>query len=284
MKDKIVIVTGANSGIGKETALELASRDATVILACRNPESGQSTQAEITAETGNDRVYFMPLDLASLDSVKEFAQAFQDRFDELHILINNAGLLPLTKQMTQDGFEMQFGVNHLGHFLLTKLLTPLLKKTEGARIISVSSMMHNLGKIDFDSFKGEKSYQPMRAYGQSKLANILFTKQLAKRLGTDGITAYSLHPGGVGTNIAGKSFIRRTVYKLIGGQMSPKRGAKTSIYLATEPGIESTTGGYYNEFCKEKPGSKLARDELLAERLWETSEQLLSDAGFAESA
>ena len=271
---KIIVITGANSGIGKETARVLAAQGHTIIMACRDAARAEAARQDIIATSGNDKVEVLPLDLASFQSIHAFAEAFCRRFDHLDILINNAGLIPFSKEMTADGFEMQIGVNHLGHFLLTRLLLPQLKAADHARIINVASMMHHIGKIDFDSFTGNKPYGLMKAYGQSKLANVLFTRELAQRLKADGISVFCLHPGGVGTNIAGRGFFRRNLYKLLGGFMSPARGAKTSIYLATEPGIENLSGRYFDEFCKVKPGSKRSQDMNLARRLWEESEKL----------
>ena len=271
---KVIVITGANSGIGKETARALAAQGHTIIMACRDVARAETARQDIIATSSNDKVIVLPLDLASFQSIHAFAEAFSSRFDHLDILINNAGLIPFGKEMTADGFEMQIGVNHLGHFLLTHLLLPQLKVADHARIINVASMMHHIGKIDFDSFTGNKPYGLMKAYGQSKLANVLFTRELAQRVKADGISVFCLHPGGVGTNIAGRGFFRRNLYKLLGGFMSPARGAKTSVYLATEPGIEHQSGSYFDEFCKVKPGSKLSQDMNLARRLWEESEKL----------
>lgn len=275
MTNKVAVITGANSGIGKETAKALAQQGVAVVMGCRDADRAETARQEIAAESDNSNVVVIPLDLASLQSVRDFVAEFERQYDHLDLLINNAGLFPFKKQITQDGYETQFGVNHLGHFLLTHLLMPRLQKAEQARVINVASMIHHLGKIDFDSFRGEKRYSPLGAYGQSKLANVLFTRELAKRCKGTSVTAYSLHPGAVGTNIAGRGLVRRTLYKLLGGYLTPARGAKTSIYLATAPGIESTSGSYYDEYCKVKPGSKRSRDAALAERLWQVSAQLL---------
>lgn len=276
LSNKIAIVTGANSGIGKETAQALATMGATVILACRDALSAERARLSIIKHSHNSNVEVLQLDLAKLASVRRFVAEFQQQYGQLDILISNAGLFPLSKQMTNDGFEMQFGVNHLGHFLLGNLLLPSMRKAEHARLIVVASMVHHIGKIDFASFRGETRYGPAKAYGQSKLANVLYAREFSRRYSKEGITAYALHPGMVGTNIAGRSLIRRTIYKLLGGIMSPARGAKTSIYLATEPSIEEHSGSYYDEFQKIKPGSKLSNDQELAAKLWKTSEQLVS--------
>lgn len=275
---KIIVITGANSGIGKATAIALAKQGATIVMACRDAERANAAIIEVLSASPNQTVEIMPLDLASIDSINAFAERFQKKYDRLDVLINNAGLVPIKKELTKDGFEMQMGVNHIGHFLLTTLLIPQLTAAKQSRVVTVASMIHNIGKIDFNSFYGERSYNTLVAYGQSKLANVLFTRELARRYASSGITAYCLHPGGVGTNIMGRGIVPRTVYRLIGGFMSPARGAKTSIYLASTPNIESLSGSYFNEFCKVKKGSKLSRDYALAERLWEASEKIVAPA------
>lgn len=274
MHNKVVIITGANSGIGFETVKALAAQGADVVMACRNADRAKTALDEIQDAVPSANIQAMSLDLASFESIKTFAKQFQARYQQLDVLINNAGLFPLTQQTTLDGFEMQFGVNHLGHFLLTHLLLPQLVAAGNARVINVASMLHQLGKIDFNSFKGEQAYRPMKAYGQSKLANVLFTRELARRYAQDGITSFSLHPGGVGTNIAGRGFIRRNLYKLMGGFMSPERGAQTSIYLASTPGIEEHSGEYFGDSSNKRHSSKAGQDMLMAKRLWDVSEQL----------
>ena len=276
MQGKIAVVTGANSGIGLETARALAARGATVVMACRDQGRAAAALADVLATSGNTAVSVLPLDLASFASIRRFAEHYQSVHPRLDLLINNAGLFPLRRQLTADGFELQFGVNHLGHFLLTQLLQPQLAAAGRARVINVSSMMHHLGTIDFASFRGEKPYWPLRAYAQSKLANVLFTRELARRHAGDGLSTFSLHPGGVGTNIFGRG-LARYVYRVLGGFMSPARGARTSIHLATVADIEARSGGYFDEFQNVKPGSTLSQDMALAARLWEESERLVGN-------
>ena len=271
MKDKIVIITGANSGIGFETAKALAEQGAQVVMACRDAVRAESALQALQQALPQAQVQLMSLDLASFDSIRAFAESFKSQFKQLDVLVNNAGLFPMTEQKTTEGFEMQFGVNHLGHFLLTHLLLPELKASGNARVVNVASMMHQLGKIDFESFKGEKVYRPLTAYGQSKLANVLFTRELAKRYADDGVSSFSLHPGGVGTNIAGRGVLRKTLYRIFGGHMTPKRGAQTSIYLATEPGIEIHSGAYFGQSSNKKESSKRGQDMAMAQRLWTAS-------------
>jgi retinol dehydrogenase 13 len=192
---KVAIITGANSGIGKETAVDLAKRGGKVYIACRDIKRGEDALKEIKERSNSDNVHFLQLDLASLDSVREFSRKFHEVEDQLHILVNNAGIMACPKGKTKDGFELQLGTNHLGHFLLTNLLLDLLKSSAPSRIVVVSSVLHILGRIKKDDLMSEKFYQRWLVYGKSKLANILFTHELAKRLQGSGVTANSLHPG-----------------------------------------------------------------------------------------
>ena len=201
LNGKTVIITGANTGIGLETAVDMAQRGARVILACRNPEKGRAAVQVVKKRSKNEAVMFAQLDLASLQSVRDFATRILNQEPRIDILINNAGVLMCPYSKTEDGFELQFGVNHLAHFLLTNLLLDRLKEAPSARIINVSSMGHKCGKINFDDLQSEKSYSKFGAYSQTKLANILFTRSLAQRLKDTKVTAYSLHPGVVRTEI-----------------------------------------------------------------------------------
>lgn len=273
---KTTLITGANSGIGLETARYLAGCGHRVLLACRNAERAEEAKADILSTHASAQLEIILLDLASFDSIQSAAKKVAELASTLDVLINNAGLAPPTKQYTTEGFEMQFGVNYLGHFLLTHLLLPQLKAADSARVINVASIIHRFGGIDFNSFKGEKVYFVLKAYAQSKLANVLFSNELARRYQKDGISSFSLHPGEVGTNIAGKSLLRRTAYRFMGAYMSPKSGAKASIYLATASDIESMSGQYFGKKAKPAKMSKLAKDEALAKKLWEVSEQLIA--------
>jgi retinol dehydrogenase 12 len=198
---KVVIITGANSGIGKETAIDLAKRGGKVYIACRDVKRGEDALSDIKDKSGSGNVHFLQLDLASMASIHEFSKKFHELEAQLHILINNAGVMACPKAMTKDGFEMQIGTNHMGHFLLTNLLLDLLKQTAPARIVNVSSLFHWYGRINRDDLNSEKSYWRWIAYGQSKIANILFTRELARRLEGTGVTANSLHPGAVRTEL-----------------------------------------------------------------------------------
>ena len=199
---KIVVITGGNTGIGLETAVDLAKRNARVILGCRSVERGERAAVEVRKRSGNDNVVFVQLDLASLDSVRKFAAMILEDEPRVDILINNAGIMALPERtLTQDGFEMQFGVNHLGHFLLTNLLLDRIKEAPSARIINVSSRSHIGGRIDIPNLNSEMSYSPWLAYSTSKLANIIFTHSLAKHLESSRVTVNSLHPGLINTDL-----------------------------------------------------------------------------------
>ncbi len=198
---KTAIVTGANTGIGLETAVDFAQRNGRVILACRNQAKGEAAVEEVKKRSGNNNVTFMELDLASLESVRGFCALVLDSEAQIDILVNNAGVMACPPTKTVDGFEMQFGVNHLGHFLLTNLLLDRLKQAPSARIVNVSSSAHKRGKINFDDINSTKNYSPWGAYSQSKLANILFTRSLTKRLEGTNVTANALHPGVIKTEL-----------------------------------------------------------------------------------
>jgi len=272
MEGKIVVITGGNSGLGKATATALANAGAKVILACRDALKAHAAIDEIQAGSPNADVEFMPLNLADLNSVKQFALLFQSKYDRLDVLINNAGVIFLRKQLTEDGLEAQFGINHLGHFLLTMLLLDTLKKSAPARIITVSSAMHYIGRIDFSSLYGESGYGPTTAYGQSKLANILFTQELAERLRDTGVTAYCLHPGAVSTNLFGD--MPKPLRKIADLVLtSAEKACQTSVYLAQQPGIESQSGQY---FVRRKPAgvAPQAKDKETQKKLWRVSEEL----------
>lgn len=276
---KHILITGGNAGIGKETAIALAKQGAKVIIAGRNISKTTKAVKEIKAASKNEEVYSLQCDLASFDSVRACTEAYKDQFGQLDVLINNAGLIATKLQFTKEDHELTIGVNHLGHFLLTTRLIDLLEQSDEPRIINVSSGAHYRGKIDFDSFKGEhgvKKYNGMEAYSQSKLANILFTKELARRYPS--ICSHSLHPGVVATEIAEKNDNKawwKIVWKLFKPVMlSPAKGALTSVYLASSPEALKTNGKYF-EKQKEKEPSKIANDMDLAIKLWEVSEELI---------
>ncbi len=276
-----ILITGGNAGIGKATAIALAKKGAKIIIACRNETKAKIAVAAIKTATKNEEIYSLTCDLASFDSVRNCAKNYRKQFGQLDILINNAGLVTDKLQFTKEGFELQIGVNHLGHFLLTTALIDLLEKSNEPRIINVSSKAHYRGKINFNTFKGEvgaEKYNGMAAYGQSKLANILFTKALVNRYPK--ICSHALHPGVVGTEIAGKNdnkILWRVLWKVLSPVMlSPTKGAKTSVYLASSPEALTTNGKYFDK-QKELAPAALANDLALAKKLWKVSEALVKE-------
>ncbi|XP_076577542.1 retinol dehydrogenase 12, like isoform X2 [Chaetodon auriga] len=277
LEGKTVVITGANTGIGKETAIDLAKRGAKVIMACRDMDRAQAAMKEVVESSGSQQVTCMRLDLADSKSIREFAEAINKGEPQLNILINNAGVMVCPYGKTADGFEMQIGVNHLGHFLLTHLLIDLIKRSAPARIITVSSMAHSFGSINLEDINSEKSYNKSGAYSQSKLANVLFNRLLAKKLEGTGVTTYSLHPGVIQTDLwRHLSGPQRFVMKMVSPfTKSPVQGAQTTIYCAVEPSLEKESGGYYSD-CAPASCSAAAKDDDMAQKLWELSCQLLS--------
>lgn len=283
MQGKTVLITGGNSGIGKETAVALARLGATVVFTSRDPVKGEQAAADIRRRSGAD-VALMALDLASFASIRAFAAAFLERYDGLHVLVNNAGLILSERTETEEGFETTFGVNHLGHFLLTGLLLDRIKASAPARIVNVSSRAHRYARngLDFDDLQSTKGYGGLRAYGRAKLANLYFTRELARRLEGAGVTVNALHPGGVATGFAGHGDVRAPfswLYLLARPFLrSAENGAETSIYLASAPEVDGVSGRYFAD-SKETEPTRIAQDDDAARRLWEASEALISEAG-----
>jgi NAD(P)-dependent dehydrogenase (short-subunit alcohol dehydrogenase family) len=269
------VVTGANSGIGFETSIALAKMGAQVIMVARNPKLGQDALTEVIKISSNRNVELMLCDFSSLANVRKLAQEIITKCPKLDILVNNAGKTFGTRGVTVDGFEWTFGVNHLAPFLLTNLLLPLLKKSAPARIVNTASVAHIFGHINFKDIMAEKKYAEFTAYAQSKLANVLFSAELSKKLAGTHVTSNSLHPGVVGTHFAaaGGTFLKifYSLFKLF--MKTPAEGAKTTIYLASSPEAEGVTGKYFSN-CKAITPSKEARDASVAKRLWELSEKL----------
>ncbi|MGH3322167.1 MAG: SDR family NAD(P)-dependent oxidoreductase [Streptosporangiaceae bacterium] len=271
----VSVVTGASSGIGRATARGLASRGGQVLLVCRDQNRGESAADEIRRTTGNERVDVEVADLAAQASVRALADHLSARLDRLDVLVNNAGMVFGRREVGPDGIERTFALNHLGYFLLTRLLLDLLRRSAPARVVNVTSKTHMAGRIDFDDLGGETRYDGMRAYNQSKLANVLFTVELARRLEGSGVTVNCVHPGvvasGFGRDAAGlMRFGLRLARPFL---RSPERGADTVVWLATAPAVEHTTGGYFVDRAERKP-SPASRDETTARRLWEVSEGL----------
>lgn len=277
---KVVIITGANTGIGYETALDLANRGARVILACRDLKKAQVAADKIMLETHSRAVFVERLDLASFESIREFVKSFKAKFSRLDILINNAGFSGIPYSKTKDGIEMHFGAMHLGHFLLTGLLIDMLKANGCSRVINVSSRAHLNGKIHWDDLQMEKNYGVFPPYNQAKLMNCLFTVQLAKKFGQFGVTAVSLHPGLVRTDIfrdykglSLKAIVMTLVLPIFWlTSKSSRAGAQTTIHCAVDSSIPSHNGKYFSD-CHVARCSSASKDEKSAERLWEISEK-----------
>ena len=268
------MITGSNSGIGKETAVALAAMGASVYMVCRDPAKGEAARKDVIGRSGagDDKVTLMIADLASLDSVRQLARDFLGKNGNLHVLINNAGLILGERIQTKDGLETTFEVNYLSHFLLTNLLLGAIKASAPSRIINVSSTAHFRGHIDFEDLQEVKGFGAMRSYSQSKLAQVLFTHELAKRLAGTGVTVNSLHPGVVATNWGHHSVGAMSLgIRLASPFMtSPKKGAETSIYLASSPDVSGVTGKYFSKRREEKSSDE-SFDEAVAQKLWDVS-------------
>lgn len=274
MKDQIALITGASSGIGKATALELARRQYTLILISQNERRGTQIIRDIYKAVPDAEAEFMPCDLADLKAVRQVAANIHLKYSHLDVFVNNAGILPGQREITPDGFERSWATNHLGPFLLTNLLLDLVKQAPAARVINVSSEAHRLGKIELDPMINEKKYSAFAAYCDSKLANVLFTYELARRLELTKVTVNALHPGVIASSFGQTgSGLLKWLFRLGRPFMqTPEKGAATVIYLATSPEVASTTGMY---FKNKKPikSAPLSYNQTLARQLWQLSEQ-----------
>ncbi|WP_257349461.1 SDR family oxidoreductase [Pseudalkalibacillus decolorationis] len=275
MQNKNVIITGANSGMGLATTVNMAKRGYQVIMACRDPKRGERALQEAKQQSGSDRIELLICDLGSLESIRAFVEKFRANYDRVDVLINNAGVVSVKRETTSDGFESMMGVNHLGHFLLTNLLLDLLISAPQGRIIVLSSGAHKIGRIQFDDPYLSKGYRVWKGYAHSKLANILFTKELARRLKDTNVTTNCVHPGAVGTSLGvnRKTGFGKSVHTLLRSFfLTPAEGAETAIYLASSDEVRAISGEY---FYKKKiaPVSSRAKDPELAKKLWIWSEQ-----------
>lgn len=272
MKDKVAIVTGANTGLGFETARGLLEQGATVVLGCRDLKKGEAARAQLVASTGNENAVVMQVDLANLSRLRNFVTKFEARFSRLDLLVNNAGLWPRTRRKTEDGFELTFGVNHLGPFFLTHALLPLLERSAPARVVVLTSSLHFGAEMDWEDpqFK-VRQHHGGTAYGQSKLCNVLFTLGLARRLEGKGVSVNAVHPGVVATELSREAPENARSTK---GKLTAKEGAVGPLQLATSPELASVSGKYF-EGTEMKNPSPASMDVASQDRLWAMSLQLL---------
>lgn len=275
MQNKICMVTGATSGMGKATAAALAQMGATVILVARNQSKGEAVRDEIRVQSGNMYVEVMLADLSSQQSIRKLADSFRQNYQHLHVLVNNAGGIFFQHETTVDGLEMTFAVDHLAYFLLTDLLLDVLKASTPARIINISSNVERVGNINFDDLQHEKRYISISAYAQAKLATMLFTYELARRLEGTGITVNAITPGPVATKFGknGTHFMNTIFPLFFRFARSADEGAQTAIYLASSPIVEGTTGkAFYHR--KELRSSRKSYNVAIQKKLWQVSEEL----------
>ena len=279
LQDKIILVTGATSGIGEVTAHELARRGAHVIILARNRQKAERTQQEIKASTGNQQVDVVLADLSVMQQVRDVAAQLHDKYPRLDVLVNNAGLMfGAERELSADGYEMTLATNHLGPFLLTSLLLDLLQKSPAARIVNVASMAYRFSKPTLDDLQSERDYSPVWEYGNTKLWNIMFTQELAQRLRTHGITNVTtncLHPGAVATGYGQQTggFVGAVLSLARPFMISPEKGAQTSLFLATDPSVATTSGGFFSK-KKPEPVKSSFNTPANNKRLWKMSEQL----------
>jgi len=279
LEGKTCLITGATNGIGRVTAVALAGMGAELFLTYRDMTRADETVAEIRSKTGNERVHLLHADLGSQREIRAAAAEFLATGKPLHVLVNNAGLGNTKRLVTEDSIEMVFAVNHLAYFLLTMLLLDRIKQSAPARIVNVASEAHRFGTINFDDLGGERHYTTLGAYGQSKLANILFSYELARRLAATKVTVNCLHPGGIASGLwTNNGPVARFLMKA--GRLvlkTPEQGAQTTIYLASSPEVEGVTGKYYAN-CREKTSNKESYDLNVARRLWDISERMTATA------
>jgi NAD(P)-dependent dehydrogenase (short-subunit alcohol dehydrogenase family) len=286
MTGKTVIVTGGNSGIGFETAVALSRAGAKVVITARDAAKGETAAGEIRRRSDNDAAGVVVFDLSDMASVRKGSRELLDDCERIDVLVNNAGIVLSDRRETADGFEAQFATNHLGHFLLTQLLVDRLRQSAPSRIVNVASTAHKGARrgLDFDDLQSTRHYSAMKVYSRTKLANIYFTTELARRLEGTGVTANCLHPGTVATGYARDGdaggllgFGVKVIKPFV---LNAEQGARTSIFLASSPDVSGTTGLYFVK-CKPRSPSKVASDEAAARRLWEVSERLVAEAGAA---
>jgi len=277
MNGKTVLITGASAGVGLQSALGLARLGAEVVTVGRDERRTAQAAAFVKSQTGNQAISYLLADLSSLKDVRKLAQQFRDNYEKLDVLLNNAGAIFLTRKVSVDGYEMTMALNHLNYFMLTDLLLSMLKAGPSGRVVNVSSRAHYRGHVNFDDLQSQHGYGGMRVYSMSKLMNVLFTYELARRLQGTKVTANCLHPGFVASNFAGNNgWLVRLGMTFMSGRISVEDGARCSIFLASSPEVQGLSGKYFNYDLKETRSSDESYDETEAKRLWEVSEQLVT--------
>jgi len=287
MLGRVIVVTGANAGIGKATTLGLANMGATLVMVCRSRKRGEAALADIKRKSGRNSISLFLADLSSQASIRKLARDLEDRYPAIHVLINNAAIITRKRILTEDNLELQFAVNHLAYFLLTNLLLDRLKDSAKARILSVTSEVHKVATLDFNDLQSEGTYRPNYVYAQTKLANLFFTYELARRLEGTGVTCNCVHPGIIRTNLLAEYmripeslktiYLRiprwlRLVKRMRGG--SVEEGARALLYLAASPEVDGISGRYFQE-QREVKSSQGSYDKESAERLWKSSLELV---------
>lgn len=277
MNNKTILITGASTGIGLHSAIGLAKLGAKIVMVGRDEKRTSQAMEIVKSQTGNQAISYLLADLSSLSEVRRLAQEFKDKYRKLDVLLNNAGAVFLTRKVTVDGYEMTLALNHLNYFLLTDLLMEPLKAAPSARVVNVSSSAHYGGHVNFDDLQSRRWYNGMKVYSMSKLMNVLFTYELARRLVGTKITANCLHPGFVASEFAkNNGWLVRLAMPFIPGQISMEEGAKCPIYLAASPDVDGVSGKYFNYDMEEQRSSDESYDEGIAKRLWDVSEKLVA--------
>jgi len=279
MNNKTILITGASAGIGLHSAIGLAKLGAQVIMVGRDEGRTAEAAEQVKSQSGNTAISYLLADLSSLKDVRKLAQEFKSKYNKLDVLLNNAGAIHFWRQLSVDGYEMTLTLNHLNYFLLTDLLLELLKAGPAGRIVNVSSRAHYRGHVKFDDLQSQHGYNPMRAYSMSKLMNVLFTYELARRLQGTNVTANCLHPGFVASNFAvNNGWWVRLGMAFMSGRISVEEGSKCSIYLASSSEVQGISGKYFNYDTKEMRSSEESYDQTAAKRLWDVSEKLVASS------
>ena len=280
LSGRVCVITGATRGIGRATVDRLAALDARLVLLCRRREDGERIAEEVAADRRGPPVDVIEVDLSSQRAIREAADTLRQRYPKVHLLLNNAGVIPQHREVTVDGLEMQFAVNHLAYFMLTGLLLDRLSAAAPARVVNVTSGAHQGGTLDMADLQSQRRYDPVRVYGRTKLANVLFTYELARRIRSSGVTANCLHPGVIATRLLADymnvPMVGGAVAQTFGGD--PAEGADATVHLAVSPELEAVTGRYFVG-RRESRSSPASYDEALQRRLWEDSARLTSLAG-----